>query len=154
MPIQINSKISTPNNGKYIKEFVNTQTNTKTYSFFYNIQEKDEQTNEYKIVERYVIYCNNMQILPNQKLNVDNIRRVKSVKMKSNSNGQEYLNVEINVDLSLAENQTKNNGNGNYYKKTPNNAQASQNQANQVNTFDNTTPNSFAYDPMSDDLPF
>lgn len=153
MPIQINTKISTPNNDKYIKEFINTQTNTKTYSFFYNIQEKDEQTNEYKIVERYVIYCSNMQPLANQKLNVDSIKRVKSVKMKS-KNGEEYLNVEINVDLSLAQNQAKNNGNGNYYKKTPNNAQTSQNQANQVNTFDNTTPNSFEYDPMSDDLPF
>ena len=152
MPIQINSKISTPNDKRYIKEFINQKYNTKTYSFFYNIYEENENK-EKKITERYVIYCSNMQITPNQKLNVDAIKRVKSVSMKSN-NGETYLNVEINVELSVAQNQSKNNGNGNYYKKNQNNATASQNQPNQVNIVDNSNSYQNSYDPYNEDFPF
>lgn len=113
------------------------------YSFFYNISKKKENSDEWKIAERYVI--NVMNLVPQERTEyyISNIIGCEPKIMKS-KNGKDYLNCCVWCDLDVIENNHNNNANNTY--QTP--------QYNAPQNQNNTAPTNDNFNVEDDDLPF
>ena len=107
--IKVGSIIKTPNDVKCIKTFISG--NDRRSSFFDNVYEKDKNTNENVIKERYAI-TTNFQIKTKTSYVIDRIVSVTPKVMKDNK-GKEYYNCCLIVELSYP-NKKNYNGNSQY----------------------------------------
>ena len=91
------TKIETPIKS-FIKDYKDFEGKTY-YSFLHNKSEKNKDTNEWEIKERYVINVMNMKIVENQKITITEIIEAKPQIMKDKK-GKEYLNCILYVNAS------------------------------------------------------
>ena len=99
------TKVTTPNNKNFIK-VLKDYNGVPYYSFLYNKSEKNKETQEWEIKERYVINVMNIELEENMEIIITEIIEAKPQVMKS-KNGKDYLNCLIwcNADKIKKENE-------------------------------------------------
>lgn len=93
----------------FIKRMKDKNENTY-YSFFANKSEKNKDTEEWSIVERYVINVMNIEVLPESEYEIEEIIEAKPATMKDKS-GKEYLNCLLWVNAKCKQQEQNNNNN-------------------------------------------
>ena len=93
-----NEKLKTPIS-QYIKELKDYNNNTY-YSFLHNKSERNKETNEWVIKERYVINVINMVIKPNIDIEITEILE-STPKIMRDRNGKEYMNCILFVTAKV-----------------------------------------------------
>lgn len=91
----------------FIKRMKDKNENTY-YSFFANKSEKNKDTEEWTITERYVINVMNVEVLPESEYEIEEIIEAKPATMKDKS-GKEYLNCLLWVNAKSKQQEQTNN---------------------------------------------
>lgn len=91
----------------FIKRMKDKNENTY-YSFFSNKSEKNKDTEEWTITERYVINVMNIEVLPESEYEIEEIIEAKPATMKDKS-GKEYLNCLLWVNAKSKQQEQTNN---------------------------------------------
>lgn len=107
-----NEKIKTPTS-QFIKELKDYNNNTY-YSFLHNKSEKNKETNEWVIKERYVINVMNITVKPNTEIEINEILETVPRVMKDKK-GKDYMNCILYVTASVVGEKEEN------FKKQANN---------------------------------
>lgn len=117
------TKLTTPNNKNFIK-VMKDYNGVPYYSFLYNKSEKNKETQEWEIKERYVINVMNIELEENMDIIITEILEAKPQVMKS-KNGKDYLNCLIWCNADKIKKETENtyysNNNGGYNVSNNNN---------------------------------
>ena len=100
-------KIRIPNS-KFIKKFKDYE-GREYYSFIYHYRIKDEKTNQWETVERYIINISNIEIKPESHIICTKILQCKPQNVVA-KNGKEYNNCVVFIE---GENVKEDNSNNN-----------------------------------------
>lgn len=87
--MKIGEKLTVPPK-EFMKKF-KRQDGTEFYSFFHNVSKKNKDTDQYEIIERYVIFVMNLILYADMEIEIEKIIETKPKLMIGNG-GKEFLN--------------------------------------------------------------